>query len=261
MLPAAGILGECMTISRRAFDEAYDELILGRSFVEFPEYYALSRERYWRSLQHFQRLPLKPSSKVLDIGGGQFAILLQQLAGHVATVGDVTDEAAEDVKAAGLSFQRVNLLKLEDDPAETFDCITFLEVIEHLPVPAYVIFRKLFDRLAPGGSIFLTTPNGYRLRNILYMLFGKRILDHYRYPEGDEGMGHQLEYTLPELEWQTQRAGGELLFAEHYDDGWRGRSFGAQAAKLAFKPANLVPHLRNSIVLAARRPDDRASAA
>lgn len=241
-------------VARADFDRVYDAAITGRFFVEEPEYYVQSRERFWRSLKRFERVGLPAASEILDVGGGQFAILLDRLAGHRGAVGDVVDRAEADVREMGLGFQRINLLRPPEPDARRYDCVTLLEVIEHLPHPAYVVFENLRGWLKPGGVIFLTTPNGYRLRNVAYMLLGREILDHYRYPEGDEGMGHQLEYTLAELEWQVSRAGLELLFAETYDEGWRGATPLARAARLLTRPVNVVPHLRNSIVLAARLP-------
>jgi SAM-dependent methyltransferase len=40
----------------------------------------------------------------------------------------------------------------------TFDIITIIEVLEHLPDPAKTL-KMLASKLTPGGSIFITTPN------------------------------------------------------------------------------------------------------
>ena len=58
-------------------------------------------------------------------------------------------------------------------PSESFDCITFLETIEHVENPAG--FLKEFNRiLRPNGVLIISTPNATSLKNILYALSYKR---------------------------------------------------------------------------------------
>lgn len=242
------------TISRTAYDQIYDDRIIGREFVEHKEYYDQSRERYWRSLLQFAKHRPEDGASLLDIGGGQFAILTQQLFGYRATAADAVDSADDDVRAAGLEFLKLNLMDDDYGASEQFDAITILEVIEHLPVPPYVILKKLAGLLKPGGKLFLTTPNGFRLRNILYMLANRRVLDDFRYSDDNEPMGHMQEYTLPQMVWQAERAGLEVLLAEQTTSGWKGASKSAQILRMLTAPAQLVPHLRESLILTLRKP-------
>lgn len=251
-------------VDRAAFDENYDRFIIGRQFVETDDYYIHSRERFWNAIRFFARLP-RPAGPVLDIGGGQCAILCRELFGVDAFAADVNETAEPDIRAAGLGFQKLNLLDglvgtlpADAPPEPRYAAITLLEVIEHLPVPGYLVLERLRRHLLPGGVLLLTTPNGYRLRNILYMLLNRRLLDHYRYPKPGENMGHQLEYTLPEMVWQAERAGFAVAFAEHYADGWAGSTPLRRAARTVARAADVVPHLRNGIVLGLRAPDDVA---
>lgn len=240
--------------NRARFDAIYEDKILGRSFVEYPEYYVQARERYWRTLLRYCRLGLPPSASVFEIGGGQFAILASQLFGHAASVGDVVDRAREDVAQAELGFRAINLMEEIEETDERYDAVILLEVIEHLPVPPYVILGRLGRLLKPGGVLLITTPNGYRIRNVLYMLANRRILDHFQYPDGARSLGHQHEYTLETMLWHARRAGYETVLAEQFDDGWAGASRAARLARLLVKPVNLIPHLRNSLILALRNP-------
>ena len=243
------------TVSKAEFDRAYDTHILGREFVEFREYYERSRERYWRSFKFFERFPLPENAETLDIGGGQFGILLGALRGCRATAADKVDRAGEDVNAAGMELVPLDLMADDYGMEGRFDAITMLEVIEHLPVPPYVTFGKLRKLLKPGGFLFLTTPNGYRIRNILYMLANKRILDHFRFAEPGRVLGHQLEYTLQQIEWQLSQAGFEVAMAELYENGWRGASLKARISHAATLPFTLAPHLRSAVVACGRNPD------
>lgn len=244
-----------VTLERAAFDKAYDALILNRAFVEFPEYYVAAKPRYWRTLEYFSRLDLPQGARVLDIGGGQMALMVHALFGFDAAVGDVNDRAAEDVKANGLDFLRVDLMAEDFDVDAQYDVIFLLEVIEHLPVPPYVVLRRLRRLLAPGGRVILTTPNGYRLRNVLYMLANKEILGIYRYPEEGEALGHQHEYTLAQMSWQLRTAGFQIEIGEYYNDGWKGASTGARIGHALASLTAPIRHLRNGLVFAARAPE------
>jgi hypothetical protein len=92
------------------------------------------------------------------------------------------------------------------------------------------------------------------LRNVLYMLLGREINGLYRYPERDEVLGHQHEYTMKHLRWQIGEAGLELLFCDYYEDGWRGASPAARVAWTLARPFSAVPRLRNGLIAAMRRP-------
>jgi hypothetical protein len=95
--------------------------------------------------------------------------------------------------------------------------------------------------MKPNRILFLTTPNGSRVRNILHMLTGRNVLDNFRYPDSSESLGHQHEYVLPQMMWQLERAGMRALSAKQYE-----------ALHVFIKPANLIPHLRNGLMIAAR---------
>lgn len=241
-------------VTDAAFNEAYDAHILNRAFVENRGYYHIARERYAKTFRHFERLGLGPGARTLDIGGGQFAILASKLLGHDGFAGDAVATAEADVRAAGLGFCKVDLFSDEVETDERFDCVTLLEVIEHIPQPPYIVFERIKRLLKPGGVLFLTTPNGHRFRNVMYMLAGKEILGVYRYPEPGQVLGHQHEYTLWQMEWQTKHAGMAMIFAERFSNQSSGHTLTARIARALSAPVNLAPHLRNSIVLAARTP-------
>ena len=94
-------------------------------------------------------------------------------------------------------------LALEDAPTDRrFDAIFFSEVIEHLPVPGHIALRRLRTLLRSGGLLFCSTPNLYRLRNIVYLIRGRPLFDHFELP-GERGYGHVLEDSAEHLAWQV----------------------------------------------------------
>lgn len=232
------------------FDAAYDEHILAREFVEYADYYTHSRRRYWRTYQQVMRLGLTEGTTVLEVGGGQMAILLSKLHGLPASAADVNDRPQRDLADAGLGFEIADLYTGRM-PDRRYGLVICLEVIEHIPVPPSIVLERLAAVTEPGGHLFLTTPNGMRLRNILYLAAGKEVLDLYRYPEEGQGLGHQHEYTLRQMLWQAERANLDVRFAEQADVAWDGGSRGARLMRLATMPFNVVPHLRENLVLAA----------
>lgn len=247
-------------MSATTFGEAYDRIVLGRAFNEYRDYYVQARARYARTMEVIGALGLPRGARHLDVGGGQMALLTRDLYGFEPVVGDVVATASGDVQGQGVGFQRLNLMDEAYDAETPYDLITLCEVIEHIPVPPYITFRKLSALFRPGGWLVMTTPNGFRIRNILKMLAGREVLDIYRYPEGDQPLGHQHEYTLRQMDWQLRHAGYTPHVLRTYVSGWRGASPGARLAHALIAPFNLFPHLRDGLMVAARAPADRPAA-
>ena len=245
-----------MTTGQAQFDAVYQELILGRQFVEYRDYYVQSRQRYRQIIEVIGGLGLAAGARHLDVGGGQMALLAGRMFGLSPHVGDVVETAAADVVAQGVGFQRLNLMDDTYPVDQRYDLVTLLEVIEHIPTPPYVTLQKVATLLNPGGWVVMTTPNGFRIRNILRMLTNREVLDIYRYPEGDQGLGHQHEYTLRQLQWQLGRAGFTDVDVRTYMSGWRGASAQARLAHAVTLPFSLFPHLRDGLLATARLPTD-----
>jgi SAM-dependent methyltransferase len=198
-------------MTMRSFDEAsfaraFTELVSGNRWQEEPEYYPRYRTRYAAILRRFaEKAPDHPVD-VLDIGGGQLAYLAVALWDDRGCVADINDTCFAGLRAHGIEAFQWNLA-LEEPPAgRRFDAIFFSEVIEHLPVPGHIALRRLRTLLRPGGLLLCSTPNLYRLRNVVYLLRGRPLFDHFDLPEV-RGYGHVLEYTAEHLAWQLERAG------------------------------------------------------
>jgi len=250
-----------MTTARRAeltrakFDAAYERFIRTAGFFEPDGYYDISRERYWLTLCYLADVRLPRPAEILEIGGGQMAILASKLFGDHGVVGDISENYRAPVDAADVPWEKINLM--EDDPAAMkgrFDAIVLAEVIEHLPIPPYVILGKLRTWLKPDGVVFLTTPNLFRLRNLIRMAAGRDPFDRFILPRPDLGLGHQTEYSADHLGWQIREAGFILERMEHDQLGATGFSWKARLGRAMLAPLRLRAKWREGLVAVGRNP-------
>lgn len=190
----------------RAFDRAFREVVLAGRWQEQPAYYPRYRSRYEAVLRDFAAAAPPHPVDLLEVGGGQLAALAVRLWGDRATVADLVPDCFDTLAGHGVPTLRYNLAS-EDLPAgRSYDVILLSEVIEHLPVPGHVALRRLRAALRPGGRLVCSTPNLYRLRNVVFLALGRPIFDHFDVP-GDAGAGHVLEYSAQHLRWQFEQAG------------------------------------------------------
>jgi 2-polyprenyl-3-methyl-5-hydroxy-6-metoxy-1,4-benzoquinol methylase len=243
-------------LTRPAFNAVYDRFVRPGGFTELDSYYEINRERYFQTLRYLADLRLPEPAKVLDVGGGQFAILAAKLFGDEGTIGDVGDAHRAPADAAGVGFTVCNLL--EDDPPGfngAFDVIVLAEVIEHLPMPPYVILRKVRGWLKPGGMLLLTTPNLFRPRNLVRMLLGRDPFDTFMLPSEGVSLGHQTEYSARHLGWHIREAGFTLERMEHDQLGQIGFTWRARAARRLLAPLRLRKVWREELVAIGRNPN------
>lgn len=242
-------------LTRARFNSVYDEFVKSGGFHELNSYYDISRERYFLTLRYLAELDLPAPAEVLDVGGGQFSILASKLFGDEATIGDISDTFRGPADEAGVAFQVCNLLT-DDPPAfkSSFDLVVLAEVVEHMPVPPYVVLSKVRNWLRPGGALLITTPNLFRLRNIARMLRGSDPFDRFMLPRTDVGLGHQTEYSADHLAWQLREAGFIVERMEHDQLGATGFSKSARLARLILAPLRLRKAWREELVAVGRNP-------
>lgn len=111
-----------------------------------------------------QRAPLN-GLRVLDVGCGG-GILAEGLArmGAVVTGIDLAGAnlavAREHAESSGLEihYRQVAVEELAEAEPESFDVVTCLEMLEHVPDPAAIV-RACSQLLKPGGNAFFSTIN------------------------------------------------------------------------------------------------------
>ena len=239
---------------RSRFDEIYDKCIVGCGFVESDEYYRLEKGRYWRSLELLSQLDIAAPARILEIGGGHLALLRKKLFGDDCTVADISTSYMAPLQKEGIEFVTLNLMDSRpDEIVGEFDVIILLEVVEHIPLPAHIVIERIKSFLKPSGILFVTTPNLFRIRNLIKMILGIEFLDRFTIPEPGQGLGHQLEYSADHLRWQLERAGMHVLTLKHDSMGRSGHSRWTRLGRWILAPLLLRPIWRDCLVAVARR--------
>lgn len=126
--------------------------------------------RYRRTVRRICELA-KPGSSILDIGSHylHLAYLLQGFGYNVTGI-DVPDFANSDIlkkRADVLGIKNAVCDSIDrgqflDGLDSSFDVVLFLEILEHITFNPVCFWRRVYELLKPGGSIYLTTPNGTR---------------------------------------------------------------------------------------------------
>jgi 2-polyprenyl-3-methyl-5-hydroxy-6-metoxy-1,4-benzoquinol methylase len=236
------------------FDLLYERLFCGDE-AHFGEaaYYRRYRSRYKECVRRLAALAPPQPVNVLDIGGGQLALICSKLWNDHGVVADLPGPHL--IEIAGLvETVQWNLCKSEPPFIAKFDFVFFSEVIEHLPIPGHVVLDRLRRVLRPGGVIICTTPNLYRLRNLLYLALGRNIFDYFQYPDGDKGLSHVLEHGRDHLEWQFKKAGFTQYRVERSQMHHLPTNPIFRPLACLGYPLHMVPHWRDTLLATAYAP-------
>jgi SAM-dependent methyltransferase len=244
------------------FDQVYERFICrdeyhfgGRAF------YLRYRSRYEECVRRFAQIAPSDPVDILDVGGGQLALVCAKLWNDRGAVSDLPGPHLTFMAENGVKTIEWNLLKADAPFADRFDFVFFSEVIEHLPVPGHIVLERLRKVLRPGGVVICTTPNLYRLRNLVYMALGHPIFDHFRYPEDESALGHVLEYSRAHLDWQFRKAGFTQLRVEYSQMHHSPTNPVFRVLAWIGYPLHIVPHWRDNLVATAYAPANAASGA
>jgi len=120
--------------------------------------------------------------RVLDVGCGG-GILSESMAARGASVMGI-DMGEAPLKVARLhglesgiqvEYQRITVEELAQTHASSFDIVTCMEMIEHVPDPSSII-QACSQLVKPGGQLFLSTLNRNPKSYLFAILGAERIL-------------------------------------------------------------------------------------
>jgi 2-polyprenyl-3-methyl-5-hydroxy-6-metoxy-1,4-benzoquinol methylase len=249
-------MAERRRFTRQEFDRAYDALVLESAYLEEGRYYHLYRRRYRKTLAYLAGMELPRPARLLEVGGGQIALLASELFNDQCTVADVNENYAEAVKKVHVDFVACDLVHDDLPYRDHFDVIVLCEVVEHLPVPPHLVLRRMARWLRPGGAILITTPNLYRLRNVLRLALGMSLFCPWFYPPRGRPIGHVTEYSASHLRFQLQRGGFKVDQIDLVQLTNAGSYWWSKIARLLLAPLMLVrPLWRDGLVAVATRTE------
>ena len=144
-----------------------------------------------RFVKALRAATLRPGERVLDVGskwGG-----LGQRARHeqldIEYVGlDISAENVERAARLGLDVRRIDANRPLPIADAEFDCVTCLELLEHLPEPL-LLLAECRRVLKPAGRLVFSVPNPYSWVEVVRELTGR--------PDPE---GHLNAFTTPVIE-------------------------------------------------------------
>jgi 2-polyprenyl-3-methyl-5-hydroxy-6-metoxy-1,4-benzoquinol methylase len=197
----------------------------------------------------------------LDIGASPFTLLLRGYFGKVTAL-DLSFALQKRFEDAGIELHGGGVEALgEGAHLGPTDCVTCLEVIEHLHTDPVVLLQRIRAALRPGGLLVLSTPNLMCLANRVLML-GNRKLHHFTYPpfslnDQAHGYGHDRIYMPAELSDYFQAAGFEAvetLYQLHFSNAEATQPSKSLSRKLVAILKRGFPSLRDGIIVLGRNP-------
>ena len=140
----------------------------------------------WRS--RIVRRFIRPGTTVLDFGCGHQALFLQSVRSDIRQGIGLDYDAAPARPAENLEIQNFHFKERFEFPDRTFDHVTILAVLEHIPPDQVgVLFREFHRILKDDGQVLLTTPTPASRPVLEFLAFklkiisGPEIADHKHY--------------------------------------------------------------------------------
>lgn len=165
----------------------------------------------WRQVLRFVPNP-KERGKALELGSPPFHItlLLQRFRNYDLSLTGYAADGRPEIKQTlespeyGETYDfTCTCFNAEADrfpyDDNTFDLVTWCEVIEHLTENPVHTLAEIHRVLKPGGVLVISTPNASRADSIVNFLVGRNIYDPYHLGAPLKGSRHSREYTLAEL--------------------------------------------------------------
>jgi SAM-dependent methyltransferase len=228
-------------------DEVEAEL---RGLDHSSPYFTLLRPNFVDDLMRIRRL--HRGGAMLEIGGYPFyfSMCLQRLGVEPTTV-DLAPQRAQDLirkyslRVLACDIERESL-PFEDHSVGTIAlCATF----EHLRIDPLFALEEMRRVLQPDGLLYLTTPNLYRLGNVVSFALGRGLafdpIREYGKLRTVGHMGHVREYTASEIRRFLVGAGFASVEVET-------RAMPSARGPLVDVVHRFLPRIRSEFVVTAR---------
>ena len=169
----------------------------------------LRNQRIKQVLPYISRYP---NCRLLDVGCGWEARLLQDLSPYIAK-GVGVDFKAPDVKTEKIETFTSHIDGSLPFADESFDLITMLAVLEHLDRPLDIL-KECARVLRPNGGIVIMVPSRYAKPVLEFLAFKVGIVSR------DEILDHKNYFNKEDLEKLFSEV-DDLKIQEHSYFQWR----------------------------------------
>jgi len=149
---------------------------------------------------------LTGGNRILDVGCGDGSFSQYSKEKFRRLYGtEISEEAAHIAQKQGVLTTITDLNSSLSYKDNTFDAVTCLDVIEHLPDPR-LLLAEIYRVLRPDGQLVATTPNIRYFRN-LYRLIFKGTFPHTSADTSVWGGGHLHYFTRRDLNTLLNKVG------------------------------------------------------
>jgi SAM-dependent methyltransferase len=220
--------------------------------------YAANHAKRWAvELDLLARVDPSASARILDVGSMPPVLLaaLRATGRDTAGVDIAPDRFQETLDRLQLRVGRCNVeTESLPFPDRSFDIVLFNEVFEHLRINLITTMTEVGRVIAPGGLLFLSTPNARSLRGLHnFVLHGKGgwcgaadIYAQYEKLDRLGHMGHVREYTARDVSVFLGRLGLNVVHTV-------GRS--TYGGRIYRRVDRFLPTLSPVMTLVARKPE------
>jgi 2-polyprenyl-3-methyl-5-hydroxy-6-metoxy-1,4-benzoquinol methylase len=188
-----------------------DELGEAYGGLDYDRYYAEiaveNEAKMATAVRHLDGLVAKDAA-IIDVGTGNGMFV------RVLDENGYTDVSAHEIEGSDLTAIKDTARRIFQDfdyssiPAERFDVVTLLDVVEHVPDPQ-VLFDACSRILRPGGLVYFHTPVVTRTDRVMHKLLGmpgaKKI--GTKWQRGRTSIFHLQNYTPAALSLLLERSG------------------------------------------------------
>ena len=229
-------------------------------------YFATHRSRYERTLARIRELEA-PGARILDIGSHLLhltsSLSLLGFQAHGMDVPVFSQSEGIKSRAARYEIENHSVDAFQDGTflpgmEDSFDLVVFTEIMEHITFNPVLFWRRIYQLLKVGGSIYITTPNALTpwkilatIKNAVTLrgtgLPAHRIFDTVTYGH------HWKEYTGREIRDYFRMLSPDFEVAVSYfdldsqGDGPGKASLKTLARKFVNSSAGIVPPFREQI--------------
>ena len=151
---------------------------------------------------------------------------------------------------------------------EPVDCFILAHAIAHFRFSPFILFKKVFDALPPGGFFYLSTVNVASYERVVKLMRGNTLIEPVSavvnkrsqsiskdwnrtgMPQIWDDWMHVKEYSLPELRTMFKSSGFEIYNSKHRNNYPKlNRAFWKKNLAIKF-----FPHMADENVVIGRKP-------